>query len=333
VRVFLTGGTGLVGSHVAERVRREGWEVVALARRGSETGHLQGIGCRIVAGELSDGAGRLAAAMSGCTHVVHAAALVYSGAPWAAIEAVNVGGTSTVMKAASDAGIGVAVHVSSVAVYGEARPGLDDSTPDAELPPVTSNYGLSKRHAEAAARSEAAAGKMRLTILRPASVYGERDRLMTPRIARLTRWPVVPTLGSGRNTIPAVYAGNVADAVWLSLVAGREAATWDVAMDHPLTQRMLLEGIARGLGRRIRIVPVPASAVRAVAGALGWLRVPTPGASDLPLGRVVALGLADNPYTSQRIREALDWIPPYRHEEALPRAGAWLAGERRRGHR
>lgn len=333
MRVFLTGGTGLVGSHVAERVRNEGQEVVALARPGSQAGHLREIGCRVAEGDLKDGVGRLAALMAGCTHVVHAAALVYSGAPWAQIEAVNVGGTTSVMRAAWDAGVRVAVHVSSVAVYGEPRPGLDESTPDAELPPVSSKYGRSKRQAEAAARSEAADGRMRLTILRPASVYGERDRLMTPRIARVTRWPVIPTLGSGRNTIPAVYAGNVADAVWLALVAGREAATWDVAMDHPLTQRMLLEGIARGMGRRPRMLPVPAPAVRAVATVLGWLGVPTPGASDLPLGRLVALGLADNPYSSQGIRDALGWSPPHRHEEALPRAGAWLASERRRRHR
>jgi nucleoside-diphosphate-sugar epimerase len=333
VRVFLTGGTGLIGSHVAERVRNEGHEVVALVRHGSESGHLRAIGCRVATGELRDGTGRLAATMAGCTHVVHAAALVYSGAPWAEIEAVNVGGTGAVMKAASDVGAGVAVHVSSVAVYGEARPGLDDSTPEVELPPVASKYALSKRQAETAARSEAVAGGLRLTILRPASVYGERDRLMTPRIARLTRWPVAPTLGSGNNTIPAVYAGNVADAVWLALVAGHEAATWDVALDHPLTQRMLLEGVARGMGRRPLLLPVPASAVRAAATVLGWLGAPTPGASDLPLGRVVALSLADNPYSSRRIRDELGWRPPYRHEEALPRAGAWLAMERRRGHR
>ncbi len=333
MRVFLTGGTGLVGSHVAERVRAEGHEVVALVRPGSDARHLRELGCRLAPGDVRDAGGELVTAMSGCTHVVHAAALVYSRGSWGEIEAVNVGGTRAVVRSAAEAGIRVAVHISSVAVYGEARAGVDDATPEEELLPVSSNYGRSKQQAEGAARLEATAAGLRLTVLRPASVYGERDRLMTPRIARLSRWPVTPILGSGYNTIPAVYAGNVADAVWRALVAGRGGATWDVALDHPLTQRMLVEGIARGMGRRPRVVAVPAPTVRAAAAMLGWLGVRTPGASDLPLGRVVALALADNPYRSQRIRDELGWSPPHKHEDALPRAGAWLAREGQRGRR
>lgn len=324
MRVLLTGATGLVGSHVAERLVQEGGEVVALQRLGADTRWLASLGVPVAVGDVRDPPDALARAAEGCTHVVHAAGLVYAGSSWSEIRSVNVGGTRNVLEAAALAGVAHAVHVSSVAVYGPPAPGVDDGTPLGDLPPPAHAYGRSKREAETAAREVASARGLRLTVLRPAAVYGERDRLMAPRIARLTRWPVAFTLGSGRNTIPTVYAGNVADAAWIALRAERDAATYDVGMDHPLTQRALLEGIARGMGRTPRVVPVPAFLVRAGAAVLGALRVPTPGAPGLPLGRVVALGLADNPYRSERIRRELGWRPPHRHEDALVRTGAWL---------
>ena len=72
MRVFLTGGTGLVGSHVAERLRAEGHEVVALVRHGSDRRHLAGVGCRFVEGAVEDGVPDLARAMAGCLSPVAA---------------------------------------------------------------------------------------------------------------------------------------------------------------------------------------------------------------------------------------------------------------------
>ncbi len=324
MRVFVTGATGLVGSHVVELLRAKGHDVVALRRRSSDTSWLRKLGCGPFEGDVRDSADDLAAGMRGCTHLVHAAALVYSGGSWPKVRAVNVEGTRHVLEAAAAAGVAHAVHVSSVAVYGKREGSLDETTSfDTELEP-SDLYGRSKREAEAEAREVESARGLKVTIVRPAAVYGERDRLMAPAVARIVRRPVAAMLGRGCNTLPVVYAGNVAAALLLALEAGRGGATYDLAMDHPITQRQLLEGIARGMGRVPILVPIPAPLVRAGAALLGRLGVAAPGASDLPLSKAVRIALGENPYRSVRARRELGWDPPHRHEEALVRTGRWV---------
>jgi nucleoside-diphosphate-sugar epimerase len=326
MRVFLTGGTGLVGSHVAERLRLRGDEVVALAREDSDTRFLEQIGCLLARGDVRDTPEDLARAIEGADAVVHTAALVYARESWPRVRAVNVEGTAHVLEAAARAGVRNATHVSSVAVYGPVRPPIDEDTPtDAPLA-ATDLYARSKREAEAAARREAEEGGIRLTILRPSAVYGERDRLFAPRVARLVRMPVVPVIGSGDNLLPVVYAGNVAAAVerCLDRPAQTRVRVFDLGLDHPITQRGLLEGMARALGLEARIVHVPAPVVRTVAELGERLGLSVPGAGDLSLSRFTRLTLENNPYPSRRIRRALEWHPPFGHDEGLTRTGAWL---------
>jgi nucleoside-diphosphate-sugar epimerase len=324
MRVFLTGGSGLLGSHLAAHLRGYEHQVVALHRGGSATGFLTGVGCGLVRGDVTGPPATLAELMQGCTHVVHAAALVYKGESWTEVRGVNVAGTRNVLEAAAMAGIRHAVHVSSVAVYGTVSTETDEMAPT-DSPLAASNwYARSKREAEQAAREVELERALRVTVVRPSAVYGERDRLLAVRVAHMLRYPVTPLLGSGRNTIAVVYAGNVAEAIRLALEAERGAATYDVGFDHPLTQRMLLEGIGRGMGRSARLVAIPGSLVRVAADLLGAMGVSAPGIEGLPLGRVARLAMGENPYPSRRIREELGWSPPHRHEEALVRTGRWL---------
>ena len=324
MRVFLTGGTGLLGSHLAERLTRSGHEVTALVRQGSDTVFLESVGCRLAHGDVRDTPEVLTPLLEGCTEVVHSAALVYAGGSWPAVREVNVEGTRNVLSAAVAAGVRRAVHVSSVAVYGRPDgPVNEDSPVDGPVPP-SDVYARSKREAELVAREVAGDHGLSLSMVRPSAVYGERDRLLAPRVGRLVRYPITFTLGSGANTLPTVYAGNVAHALELVLERGADGDIYDVGLDHPLTQRALLQGIAAGLDRRVRFVAVPRGLVVGGADLLQALRIPTPGARDLPLGRVARLAVGENPYPSRRIRERLDWMPPYRHEEALVQTGRWL---------
>jgi nucleoside-diphosphate-sugar epimerase len=329
VRVFLTGGTGLIGSHVAARLRARGDEIVALHRPDSDVRFLASAGCMLVQGDVRD-RDVLATHVLGCDAVVHGAALVYARASWPRVRAITVDGTTNVLRAASLRGVPHAVHVSSVAVYAGARGPIDEDTPiDTPLAPGDV-YARSKREAELAARLEAQAGSMSLTVLRPAAVYGERDRLLATRIARLVRRPITPVVGSGRNTLPVVYAGNVAAAIerCLDRPPRRSARTFDLGVDHPLTQNELLLGIARGLGTRTRLLHLPGGPLRVAAELGERLGLSVPGAGDLSLSRFVRLALADNPYGSRRIRAELDWVPAFGHDEGLARTAAWLRSER-----
>jgi nucleoside-diphosphate-sugar epimerase len=324
MRVFLTGGTGLLGSHLAHELRSHGHEVVAMHRRGADTLCLEETECELVEGDIRDDAETLSPLMGGCSHVVHGAALVYADGAWPRIRAVNVDGTRNVLTAARLAGVHHAVHISSVAVYGDVPAPVDESTPiDSDLPPGDL-YARSKREAEEVARGIEEKRGFPVTILRPAAVYGERDRLMAPALERILRLPLVPLLGPAENTLPVVYAGNVAVAIRLALGAERGGTTYDVAYDEPLTQRQLMEWMATGLGLTPRFFTLPAALIRGGAGMLAQLGIGTPGAKHLPINRLTKLALEPNPFSSERIRNELGWSPPYGHQEALARTGKGL---------
>jgi uncharacterized protein YbjT (DUF2867 family) len=72
MRIYLTGGTGLLGGHFAELAIAEGANVVALARPASDRSHLSSLGVVLRTGDLGD-VPTLASGMSGCDAVVHAA--------------------------------------------------------------------------------------------------------------------------------------------------------------------------------------------------------------------------------------------------------------------
>jgi nucleoside-diphosphate-sugar epimerase len=132
-------------------------------------------------------------------------------------------------------------------------------------------------------------------------------------------------LGAATNTLPVVYAGNVAVGIRLALEAGTGGTTYDIGLDHPLTQRSLMETLAEGMGVVPRFVRIPSTLVRGGAAALARLGVATPGAQHLPIDRIARLALGENPYRTRRLRDDLGWAPPFAHREALLRTGRWAA--------
>src|SRR5438309_3792469 len=123
--VLVTGGSGLVGSHVIEALRARGETVRALVR---PTGRavIERLGAEAIPGDVRDAA-VWHAAVRGIRGLVHAAALLQQRASWQEYEAVNVDGTRLAAHAARTAGARL-VHISSVAVYG----GLANYRPESE---------------------------------------------------------------------------------------------------------------------------------------------------------------------------------------------------------
>ena len=327
--VFLTGGTGMVGSHLALLLREEGHPVRALHRPGARVDLLRRIGCELVEGSLQDGPEAFARAMDGCAAIAHAAATIYTDLPWARVREVNVAGTNSVFEGARLAGIGRGVHLSSVAVYGDPKGPTDEESPiDTPLRPIE-RYARSKREGERVVRQAAEKGGMSVAILRPSAIYGERDRLFTPKLVRTLRFPVHFLLGSGDTPLPAIYAGNLADAMLAVLRHPLPigVSTFNLADDHAVSQRDLLGALAEALGRPFRPVPLPGAMVLAGARVGEVLGLRVPDAEELPLMRAAFLAVHPSPFRSMRIREELGWHPPYSLEESIARTVAWARAE------
>jgi dihydroflavonol-4-reductase len=171
-RVFLTGGSGLIGGALAKRLVARGDEVVALARSDGAARALEGLGvAAVVRGDVLDEAA-LAEGMAGCAVVYHVAG-VNTMCPTDPAELihVNVRGAETAVRAAARAGVARVVLTSSAAALGEAA-GTVGSEASPHRGPYLSVYERSKHEGEVAAFAAARVAGLPLVAVNPSSVQG-----------------------------------------------------------------------------------------------------------------------------------------------------------------
>jgi nucleoside-diphosphate-sugar epimerase len=330
-RALVTGATGLVGSHIVERLLEDGWRVSALVRDPSAANWLADAGAELARGDLAN-AESLRAAMAGCDVVFHCAALIAASGDWASFQRANIDGTRAVIEATASAGARL-VHTSSVAVYGSAAryraAPTDESTPLAPLA-EHSYYARSKREAEQIVLDAHAVGDLWTTAIRPPMIYGKRDRQLVPRFARVMRTGFFPLFAHGRSTFSLVHASAVADgAVRAARCDAAGGRTFNLANDFPVTVADMVQLAANGLGRRVRGVNIPLRLARASFAALAAAaRVANQEAMAEQLPGTVDTLSRDNPFTSERARRELGWSPTMRPEVGIPEAFAWYEEHR-----
>lgn len=327
-RALVTGGTGMLGSHVIAHLRGEGWAVNALVRAPERAGRVESQGAAPVLGCLEEPQSLIRAAR-GCDVIFHAAAVIGSGGDWDAFRRGNVEGTRHVIHAAAAAGARL-VHVSSTAVYGRARYGDVPTDEDVPLPtlPAHDVYGRSKQDAERMVLEAHAQGRIWAAAVRPPVMYGRGDRQFAPRVAGVLSRGFFPRIGGGRTTLTLVHASSVAQGAFLAAtsdVAGGNV--YLLANDHPVTVTDLVRCAEAGLGRRIHAPVVPRPVGRAAFAALK-VALRTVGRADLARHARGTLEMLtrDNPFTSDRARSELGWAPDVRPEVALTDAfRSWKA--------
>jgi len=289
--------------------------VRALVREGSRDA-VTALGAEAAIGDVTD-EGAWRRATMGVRGIVHAAALVQQRAGYAEYARVNVGGTRLAVAAARAAGAPL-VHISSVAVYGGSTVYRNDHTrrdetyPFQPLPP-DDVYASTKRAAEEVVRLAASDGRLAVIALRPNVIYGERDRLFTPRLLTAARFGWAPAIGPGTNHLSCVYAGNVAAAAVAALDAARPGfRAYNVTNDKPpaITERAFVAAFGAALGKRVRRVPIPRIALRAFLTVTRGRRLGRGG---------VAFLTGENPYVSDLIQRELAWEPPFTTGAAVQR--------------
>ncbi len=321
MKAFVTGVTGFVGSHLAERLVAEGWVVRGLVRPGREAALPAGV--EPVRGTLDD-LPALRQGASGCHVVFHAAAELDAEVPRELVLHVNVEGTENVLRAAEEAGVQRFVFTSSVAVYGESAP--EAASEDTPLRP-TGAYGESKVLAEDLCFAHHARGLVEVVALRPCFVYGPRDRRFTRTVVQVLRGGWFPMVGGGRAPLDVVHVADVVEAHLLAAVRPQAAGRVYNVTDG--TRRTIFELVriaSRALGVRVRSIPVPAWAVGPAGLALRALAqlLRVPAANYLTPGNLRAM-LAPHHFSIARAREELGYAPRHQAETSLPQVLAGLA--------
>lgn len=310
-RALVTGATGMLGSYIVECLREDGWCVRALVRSRDRGAWLEGIGAELVHG-LLENVDSLTVAAKSCDAVFHAAAAIGPGGDWEEYRRGNVEGTRNVVEAAYRAGARL-VHVSSTAVYGDARyydEPTDELAPLPELP-AYDVYGRSKQEAEAVVFDAHRAGRSWGAVVRPSVMYGCRDRQFVPRVAPVFEHGLFPRIAGGRTTLALVHARHVAEGAILAATQETAAGrAFLLTNDFPVTVQDLIRCAGAGLGKRIYAPAVPMRIGRAGFVALEGILKAT-GRGDLARHAAGTLKMLtrDNPFTSDRARNELGWSP------------------------
>lgn len=329
-RVLITGVSGFIGSHLAERLSATGAHVHGLVRYVSP---LSASLFEPFQGDITN-ADALRHAAQGCDAIIHCAAMQTERARLADYRRVNVAGTLNVLRAARAANVARVIHLSTINVHGLPPP--RDAKADSPIVgtqfncaltriPTGDFYSRSKAEGERAACEFARAHHIALTVIRPGCTYGPRSYAWTLKpIERLRRKrPVL--IGNGNGICNAIYIDNLVDLILLAL-------NNDAAIGHAfigtegrgVTWREFYGAYARMLGVRVFGMP------RVVALAL-----------TLPfelLARVDGypprLARASVEFYSHRVvfdieksKQLLGYTPRVSFEEGMARTRAWLVAQ------
>ncbi len=323
MKFFLTGATGLVGSHVAERILARGGSVRALVRDSRAAEELRTGGVDPSLGDLSDEKA-LRVAVEGSDVVVHCAGAVNIAGARELLRTVNVEGTERLLAASVQANVSRFVHLSSVAVYGPSPAPVRE---DAAKRPAGA-YGASKWEAEQVVQRYQLDFGLPAVVLRPCAIYGERDRHAVQALSRIGRLPVIPLARGGSRLLDMVHASDVADAILTA--AACEAAVgqaYNITDGEEHTHREILMTLGRVTGHQPWILSLPGPAVTALKTVPNWLRHVSPGGAKR-LGRLGAIDL-DLHYSIDAARRDLHYEPKVGLEEGLRRAWSWAMSQRR----
>ena len=262
-RLLVTGGAGFIGSHLVERLLRDGHTVRVLddfssGKRENLAFARPGDPLEILDGDIRDPC-VVAAAVRDVDGVFHQAALVSVPrsveAPALSCD-VNAHGTSRVLDAGRRAGVRRVVAASSAAVYGDMS---DRPVSERTLPRPLSPYGVDKLYVEQLGTLYHALYGMETVSLRYFNVFGPRQDSSSPYsgvisifVARLLAGEPVTVYGDGEQSRDFTFVADIVDANLRAMFGAYAGpAALNVGSGVPTT----LNALARTLGQLVHVEP------------------------------------------------------------------------------
>jgi len=263
---LVTGATGFLGWHVANRLLARGERVRALVRNTSRVRELDG---EVVTGDLRDPES-LERAVAGCAVVFHVAADYRLWAKYSSeLYRSNVEGTRNLLTAARDAGVERVVYTSTVGCIGVPpdRPGDEDS--EVHLEDMAGAYKRSKFQAEQVAMEFARAG-FPVVIVNPTAPVGDHDFKPTPTgkiVVDYLKGDLPAFVDTGLNLVDVE---DIAEGHLLACQRGRTGERYILGCENVTLEQILtrLAAISGGKAPRLRIPYAVAYA--AGLASTGW---------------------------------------------------------------
>jgi len=278
---FVTGGSGFVGGALIERLRREGWDVRALARSDTAAERVRALGAEPVLGDIGD-ASSLEGGTVGCDVCFHAAAKVEDWGDPAEFERLNVGGTENVIAASRAGGVRRLVHVGTEAALmaGDPLVNVDEDAPLRPDSPVL--YSSTKAKAEQRVRAANGDG-IETVVVRPRFVWGRGDTTLLPALIALVRSGRFRWVGGGRHLTDTTHVDNTVEGLWLGATRAPAGGVYFVTDGEPVVFRDFVSAMlgTQGVSMPDKSVPAGVAVGAAVALEKAWRMTRRKGAPPL----------------------------------------------------
>jgi nucleoside-diphosphate-sugar epimerase len=316
--IAVTGASGFVGRAVCQKLMEERLEVRALVRDAQRAcAALSSSGAKIEICPLAEGAVWSPERFEGVRAVIHLAAKAHVpskielNAPSSFLRA-NRDLTLNVAKLAAEAGVERFVFVSTIGVNGR----LTSTQPfrESDLPNPHDAYSIAKWEAEEGLRALAERSGLGVVILRPPLVYGRAVPANFLRLLALVGSGIPLPFGSVCNRRSLLYVGNLVDAIVRCIEHPKAAnQTFLLSDGEDVSTPQLIRRLAAALRRSPRLVQMPIPLLTFAGRVFGK--------AD-QMSRLTGSLQVD----SSRIRQVLDWSPPYSMEQGLAETVAWYRG-------
>ncbi|PLX33481.1 MAG: NAD-dependent epimerase [Ignavibacteria bacterium] len=334
-RIFLTGASGFIGSHIAEYFCKQGVDCSCLVRDARRADFLRTLPVYLVEGDILRPE-ILTDSLACIDTLVHTAARVSDWGRYDDFYSVNVTGTMNVMRSALHAGVRHVILTGSNASYGEESSPVvkTEDSPynphypyflDRIFPSGLNHYRDTKALACTEAMEFAARYKMDLTIIEPVWVYGEREMhtgfyeyLKTVKAGT----PFFP--GSDENRFHTIYVRDLARLFYLAFEARLEGVHRFLACDDDAAlQRELFDMFCREAGLALPH-SLPKAAVYPLALLMEAAAVLLRRPHSPMLTRAIVNIFYDNiEYSSDKATRVLGFIPEFSRAESIRRTVAW----------
>ncbi|MEK7309934.1 MAG: NAD-dependent epimerase/dehydratase family protein [Planctomycetota bacterium] len=277
MKILVTGGAGFIGSHIVDKLVKDGAQVRVLDN--FSAGRMDNLRHNLKKIDLLRGNIRhiptVKRAVQGVKYIIHEAAL--KSVPESLkrpeeFNAVNVTGTLNLLIQASKAGVKRVVFASSSSIYGDVK-----ELPQKEslIPAPISPYGATKVIGEtylktfnrlsAVPTAQAGMHHLETVCLRYFNVFGPRQEPSSPYAGVIIKFinamlknkrPVI--FGDGRQSRDFTYVDNVVKATIGALTAkGVDGLSLNIASSHPITVLGLVQSLNKILDKNLKPIIAP----------------------------------------------------------------------------
>ena len=310
--ILVTGATGFIGGHLLPVLHKKNLQIT-LSVRNDLPEKLNPDYKVFNVGEIEENTD-WTEALKEVDTVIHLAARAHqlndqAINPEAEFLRINCEGTEALVKQAIASGVKHFIFISSIGAMGTLSEQL--LTEKSPCHP-DSPYGRSKLQAEQALIELCQDSPMTWTILRPTLVYGIGNPGNMERLMKLVKTGFPLPLGAIKNRKSFVYVGNLVGAIITCINhPNAKNQTFIVSDGEDLSTTDLIRRLGKALGKSPLLLPIPAELLRLATKLLGKADI-----GDRLLGSLQV--------DSSKIRQMLDWTPPYTVDQGLQATADWF---------